>query len=258
MPRANPSPPPSFPVRFASSSRKRRMSPFWISLVVHAVLLGGGWFLFASAKSEPKPLSFARVEIIEPRAEDGAPAEEKPVAEETEEDAVDCAPDALDTFETVQPDLENLELPEDPDVPFSDPVDSHDLPLEVVKVRPREPRGTQPAPPATPAPTVRPPPPRRPVAARPAARPARGKPLRLVSRPTVMRYYPPEAQRRGWEGTAHVEIRVDRRGVVVSAKVVRSSGYEILDQQALKVMYAHRFAPGDGGRARVPVSFTLR
>ena len=35
------------------------------------------------------------------------------------------------------------------------------------------------------------------------------------------------------------------------------SGYELLDTQAVRVMYDHRFAPGDGGRAHVPVDFIL-
>ena len=71
-------------------------------------------------------------------------------------------------------------------------------------------------------------------------------------------YYPPEARRRGIEGEALVEIRVDRRGVVVEAKIVRSSGSPLLDRAALLVLYDYRFARGDGGRSRVPVNFQLR
>ena len=32
----------------------------------------------------------------------------------------------------------------------------------------------------------------------------------------------------------------------------------LLDRQALRVMYDYRFAPGDGGRSRVPVRFSLQ
>ena len=73
-----------------------------------------------------------------------------------------------------------------------------------------------------------------------------------------MQYYPAEARRRGIEGKAVVEIRVDARGVVIEARVVRSSGSALLDRQAVKVLYDYRFAAGTGGRAQVPVNFRLR
>ena len=55
-----------------------------------------------------------------------------------------------------------------------------------------------------------------------------------------------------------MEIRVDRRGVVVEARIIRSSGSALLDRQAIRLMYDYRFAAGDGGRSRVPVNFRLR
>lgn len=225
------------------------MLPVWLSVGLHAALLGGGWFLVSEAGSPaPKPLSLARVEIIEPRAEEIVTPED---VIEPDHGPVDATADPLEMLEPLESRLDDLVIPEDESVPLSQPVDVHDLPLEVVKIRVRRktPIAVAPQPPvARPAPPV----------VRAPAQPRRGRPLRVISRPDVMRYYPAEAQRRGIEGTAVVEIRVDRRGVVVSAKIVRSSSSELLDRQALRVMYDHRFAAGDGGRARVPVAFSLR
>ena len=73
-----------------------------------------------------------------------------------------------------------------------------------------------------------------------------------------MRYYPEAARVRGIEGEALVEIVVDASGQVVRATLIRSSGSDLLDRQAIKVLHAYRFEPGAGGKARVPVNFRLR
>ena len=57
--------------------------------------------------------------------------------------------------------------------------------------------------------------------------------------------YPGYAQRNRYEGTAIIEFTVDSSGAVTSAKVQKTSGYEILDDAALKVVKERwRFPPG--------------
>lgn len=48
--------------------------------------------------------------------------------------------------------------------------------------------------------------------------------------------YPPLAQIRRWEGKVQVSLQIAAGGKLVSASVSQSSGYEILDQQALEII----------------------
>jgi len=48
--------------------------------------------------------------------------------------------------------------------------------------------------------------------------------------------YPRMAQIRGWEGEVLIQAEIDRNGLLVNSKVVRSSGRSILDKEALKMM----------------------
>ena len=51
-----------------------------------------------------------------------------------------------------------------------------------------------------------------------------------------MRRYPALARMRGWQGTAVVNVTVGPHGELLDLKVTRSSGHEILDQQALTMI----------------------
>ncbi len=57
-------------------------------------------------------------------------------------------------------------------------------------------------------------------------------------RDIVQRYisYPPIARRMGWEGTVVVKFKLTPEGVVQDSEVEESSGYEILDKNALQVI----------------------
>ncbi len=48
--------------------------------------------------------------------------------------------------------------------------------------------------------------------------------------------YPKIAERRGWEGTALLDLKIDSNGNVLSAIVRESSGYEALDNRALEMV----------------------
>lgn len=79
--------------------------------------------------------------------------------------------------------------------------------------------------------------------------------------------YPGVARIRGWQGTTLVEVNVGAAGKVVAARVLRTSGYEVLDRQAVDMIYraaplpvlpvaADR--PGAGEiLVRLPIQFTL-
>jgi len=45
--------------------------------------------------------------------------------------------------------------------------------------------------------------------------------------------YPPVARRNGWEGRVEVVVRLDHEGHLNALRIARSSGYAILDQDAL-------------------------
>ena len=48
--------------------------------------------------------------------------------------------------------------------------------------------------------------------------------------------YPPVARRMGWEGTVVVSFYITPEGVVKEEKIEKSSGYELLDRNALRVI----------------------
>ncbi len=60
---------------------------------------------------------------------------------------------------------------------------------------------------------------------------------RLISR-EVAKYkqYPKIAQMRNWQGEAIIQILVDGSGKVLESKVHTSSGYDVLDKQAIKMV----------------------
>jgi TonB family protein len=73
--------------------------------------------------------------------------------------------------------------------------------------------------------------------------------------------YPAEARRWGWSGTALVEVLVSEEGYVRDVNLTRSSGYSLLDEQALTVVrrVPRLFVPvqlrGRPQRATVPIVF---
>lgn len=76
--------------------------------------------------------------------------------------------------------------------------------------------------------------------------------------------YPKMARRRGYEGTVVLEVLVNRDGKVKDLRMLKSSGYDILDSAAEESVREWVFEPGSvGGRkvdmwVRVPVRFELK
>ena len=76
--------------------------------------------------------------------------------------------------------------------------------------------------------------------------------------------YPLIARRRGFQGTVVLEVMVDRNGRVGELRVLKSSGYKVLDRAASVSVRDWIFKPAIKGNekiemwVRVPVSFKLK
>ncbi len=72
------------------------------------------------------------------------------------------------------------------------------------------------------------------------------------------------ARRRGFQGTVVLEVMVDRNGRVGDLRVLKSSGYKVLDRAASASVMEWIFKPAIKGNeniemwVRVPVCFQLK
>lgn len=123
-----------------------------------------------------------------------------------------------------------------------------------------------PQPPKLPEPDHAPDPSALPEIALPPARtprPAAGatarieKPRLVTDLSRLIKRYPAEARRKGWEGTVILDLRVAADGTLAEAAIHQTSGHRVLDQAALRMIRDARFAGGPG-RLLQPISFTLR
>ena len=85
--------------------------------------------------------------------------------------------------------------------------------------------------------------------------------MELLRRRTMsLLAYPRMARMEGWEGVVVVRTTIDSDGGLVDAVVTKSSGYELLDEDALKLM--HRVCPirlpQDLGRSHISMSIPIR
>jgi TonB family protein len=81
-----------------------------------------------------------------------------------------------------------------------------------------------------------------------------------VSPPSIQEYYPPTSMRLGEEGVVKVKFCVGPNGRVVSAELGESSGFERLDEAAVKVTKLYRFTPAteDGKPVEACAAMTLK
>ncbi len=86
----------------------------------------------------------------------------------------------------------------------------------------------------------------------------------LASEIAKHKQYPRIAQMRGWQGEVLVDLQLDENGIVITNKIHKSSGFEVLDKQALEM--ATKAAPfplppdvlkGRPFNLIVPVTFRL-
>lgn len=80
---------------------------------------------------------------------------------------------------------------------------------------------------------------------------------------TVKPRYPRKARRAGWEGTTLLRVLVNPDGAPDRVTVERTSGFDVLDEAAVKAVRRWRFHPARRGVAplsswvRIPVAFRL-
>lgn len=76
--------------------------------------------------------------------------------------------------------------------------------------------------------------------------------------------YPPFAQRQGWEGEVLVALQLSAEGEIRDIRVVRSSGYRVLDEDALLILRricsipnARAWLHGQQYSAQIPIIYRL-
>ena len=213
-----------------------------LALHLLVALWGAHWRLDPDAAPELRLLVDA-IELTIAETESETPVEavapDRPVAQMPRPDP---APYLLDTASSIP-----LALPP-PERPA-------DLPLPPA-----------PQPPKLPEPNHAPDPTALPEIALPPAqtpRPAAGatarvdKPRLVTDLSRLIKHYPPEARRNGWEGTVVLDLRVAADGTLAEASIHQTSGHKVLDRAALRMIRDARFAGGPG-RLLQPISFSLR
>jgi protein TonB len=81
---------------------------------------------------------------------------------------------------------------------------------------------------------------------------------RLLGRLLAVRRYPPEAAARDQQGIADVRVTIAADGQVVRASLVKSSGYPVLDTEALAWIRRASPLPPPPGAAPVTLVVPLR
>ena len=69
----------------------------------------------------------------------------------------------------------------------------------------------------------------------------------------MIKEYPPVLREAGIGGEVYVYFFIDEMGVVRNTRINQSSGYEQLDEAALKVANLYRFSPAINRDTKVPV-----
>ncbi len=142
----------------------------------------------------------------------------------------------------------------------------------VVREQPRpQPRPRPPAPATTTPPQVEAPPASKSAAPVPgASAPASPDAVpnwqaSLLGRLEQFKRYPRSARLRRQQGVVYLRFTMDRRGKVLSARIDRSSGFDVLDKEALALVHRAQplpppppAVPGDPIRLVVPVQFALK
>ena len=71
--------------------------------------------------------------------------------------------------------------------------------------------------------------------------------------------YPAVAKRNGWSGRVTVSFIIRENGLVEKARVIKSSGYDILDSNAIKTIMDVQPCPKPPGKAELvlPIVYKL-
>ena len=93
--------------------------------------------------------------------------------------------------------------------------------------------------------------------------PPQGFPAQPIGRFNPQPVYPSAARRQGWQGLVVLEVMVETNGIPSSVIILKSSGYSILDQEALGTVRTWRFSPGRIGSVatastvQIPIRFRI-
>jgi TonB family protein len=68
--------------------------------------------------------------------------------------------------------------------------------------------------------------------------------------------YPKEAREKGWEGRAYLKLSIDPKGRVVEVELLESSGYNVLDKEAVKAAWRLRYKPAT--KNGVPIAWHIK
>ena len=63
---------------------------------------------------------------------------------------------------------------------------------------------------------------------------------------TIQKSYPHEARKNHWEGIVKVKLTINAAGRAETLEVVESSGYRVLDREAVKMLRRAQFTNGPG------------
>lgn len=80
----------------------------------------------------------------------------------------------------------------------------------------------------------------------------------IVSEGNILPNYPAQAIERGWQGSVHLKLVLSEGGKVVESSLVKSSGFSILDEVALKASRLWQFKNRSAGEVLIaPIHFLL-
>jgi TonB family protein len=69
--------------------------------------------------------------------------------------------------------------------------------------------------------------------------------------------YPLLARERGLEGTVFISFAIDKKGLPQDVRIIKSSGYRILDEEARKMLKKASPFPEFNGEIKIPITFKL-
>lgn len=174
--------------------------------------------------AQPAPLEAPRPPAVAPRP---PRAEARPVL---------VAPQPAPPVARQKPAVTPAERAAQPAPPAITPATPPAMPTEIAAAAPRS-ADVTPAPPASPVTTPHP------TAQRASTEAIDSYRRQLTDLFAREHEYPRVAAMRGWEGEVRLRLRVARRGQLLGVRVDRSSGFEVLDQDALALLEGHGKLP---------------
>jgi len=245
--------------RIASETNTRRMLALKVTGLALALGLHVGvfatllWTEQPKMVGEPAPMDVIGVTLLE---QDEPQVQEEPATAPPQETVAEPQPEPEPEIEpepepepVVEPEPEPEPVVDKPPVPEPPKPQPKPKPKPKPRPQPAKPVETPPQP-VQPAAPAAPPGPAtdRPAQSAAAARSTEGDQPKVIGRVDYLGrrpvpVYPRASERRREQGRVVVRVLISTQGTVLEAKVQRSSGYERLDESALKAVRTARFKP---------------